>query len=85
VRLLNLPAIMDVVFQIFGSVIAKTIVVMDRMKEISVLKKLVLIISLLVQELVTVSLNRGFAMVMMIASINKYEFSIKSNNVSMYP
>ena len=61
-------------FQISGSVIVRTIVEMDRMKETFVLKKLVLISNSLVLELVIVFLNLGFAMVMMIVSVSSSYF-----------
>jgi hypothetical protein len=63
VLLHNLPAKMDVVFPISGNAIQKMIVAMDQMKEIFVLKKLVLTSNLLVRELDIVFHNLGFAMV----------------------
>lgn len=60
---------MVVVFQTFGSAIAKTIVEMEVMREIFVLKKLVPTSNSLVLERVIVYLNHGSAMVMMIVSV----------------
>jgi hypothetical protein len=61
-----------VVFRTFGNVIAKMIAEMEAMREISVLKKLVLTSNLRVLELAIVYLNLGYAMVMMIVSVKLF-------------
>lgn len=63
----NLRVKMDAVFQISGNVIQKMIAEMDLMKEIFVLKKLVLTSNLHVHEQVIVFHSLGFVMV----SLNK--------------
>lgn len=67
----NFSAKMDVAFRIHGNAILKMTVEMVPMKEISVRKKLVLIINLLVLELDIVYRKVGFVMEMTIALINK--------------
>jgi len=62
---------MDGAFQTYGNVTLKMIAAMDRMKEISVLKKLAHTSSLLVREPAIAFLNLGSAMVTMIVSINR--------------
>lgn len=70
-RHLNLHVITVVVYPTFGSVTVKMIVAIVQMKETFVLKRLVPISNLHVQEQVIAFLNRGCVTEMMIASINK--------------
>lgn len=68
---LSLHARTDVAYRIFGSVIQRMIAVIVQMKEIFVLRRRVLISSLLVLGRVIVSPNLGCVMATTIALINK--------------